>query len=397
MTAQQDLLLPAGSRLVHIGPHKTGTTTIQGAFYLARDRLHEHGVHYAARGGRAPMRAALAVTGQREMWGERSTGSHIWESLVKEVAGAGDRRVVVSTEFFADGGDEAAHRVVNELGGSRVHVVVTLRPLAKILPSQWQQYVQNGLRTPYDKWLDHIFNQPPYSHPTPTFWGRHRHDRLVERWAAAAGPDHVTVVVADESDPQMLLRTFESLVGLPSGLLVPEHRMANRSLTLGEAELVRLLNEEFTRQEIPKADYAKFVRYGAVLEMKTAHQPTPEEPRISTPTWALEKAAGLGAEMAAKISASGVRIVGDLSALHRAPNGSPSPTDHVPSPSTLSTSAATQAVMGAIKAGTRKETRSPAASRRSGVDDIDTKSLVRVLLGRVRRRGRRMLPGRSRS
>lgn len=388
LTTPRDLLLPVGSRLVHIGPHKTGTTTVQGAFYLARERLAEHDVVYAAAGGRAPMQAALAVTGKKEMWGEPPPGTRHWDALVDEVAGGGDRRVVVSTEFFADGDDESAHRVVEGLGGSRVHVVVTLRPLTKILPSQWQQYVQNGLRTPYDEWLHDMFDRPPYRHPTPTFWGRHRHDRVVERWTAAAGRDHLTVVVVDESDPQSLLRTFESMLGLPARFLVPEHQQANRSLTLGEAELVRLLNEAVKSLDLPKTTYAKFVRYGAVQQMKATHQPAPDEPRITTPRWALEKAAELGAEMATKISALGVRIVGDVSTLQQMPGeASIADDDAAPQASTLAVASAAQAVLGAIQAGTSSPT--PPQPKPS-VDQVDAASLARILLRRARRRARRM-------
>ena len=56
-------LLEAGTRLVHIGPHKTGTTAIQGALHLARERLAAQGVVYPGR-GRQPLWPVLAVTGQ---------------------------------------------------------------------------------------------------------------------------------------------------------------------------------------------------------------------------------------------------------------------------------------------------------------------------------------------
>jgi hypothetical protein len=406
LTVLRDLVLPVGSRLVHIGPHKTGTTTVQGAFCLARDRLADHGVVYASGGGRAPMQAALAVTGKPEMWGEPPAGTRHWDALLDEVAAAGERRVVVSTEFFADGDQEAAQRVVDGLGGSRAHVVVTLRPLTKILPSQWQQYLQNGLRAPYDKWLDEMFNRPPFSPPTPTFWGRHRHDQLVERWAAAAGPEHVTVVVVDESDPQLLLRAFESMVDLPEGFLVPEDTRANRSLTLGEAELVRLVNEAATEMDMPKADYAKYLRYGAVQRMKAVHRPGPDEPRISTPRWALEKAVELGAEMAAKISRSGVRVVGDISVLHQLPDDAPAATDEAPpAASTLATAAAAQAVLGAVQAGTTANRRpqpkpkpkpkprpkQKPRPRSRPVEQVDAMSLARILLRRARRRAERLV------
>lgn len=53
--------LPAGTRLLHIGPHKTGTTAIQGALFAAKDMLPEHGVEFPAT-SRHPMEAALAAS-----------------------------------------------------------------------------------------------------------------------------------------------------------------------------------------------------------------------------------------------------------------------------------------------------------------------------------------------
>ena len=41
------------------------------------------------------------------------------------------------------------------------------------------------------------------------------------RIAGAAGAGNLTVVVADESDPGMLLRTFEAFAGLPT---VSDHK-----------------------------------------------------------------------------------------------------------------------------------------------------------------------------
>ena len=123
--------------------------------------------------------------------------------------------------------------------------------------------------------------------------------------------------MVDGSDRLALLRTFESLLGLPAGFLVPEDDVVNRSLTLAETEVVRQLNEEFKRREWPGASYARFVRYGAVKQMK-ARRPLPGEPQITTPAWALERVAEISAEMTRNIAALGVRVVGDLSALRSA-------------------------------------------------------------------------------
>ncbi len=350
--AADDLMLEAGARLLHIGPHKTGTTAIQGAFHLARERLAAHGVLYAG-ADRQPMRATLAVTGRPAMLGESRPDMAYWDKLVRDVREAGDQRVVISSEFFADGDDAAARRVVADLGGPRAHVVVTLRPLARVMPSQWQQYLQNGLRTPYLEWLDGMLRKPPYTQPTPTFWQRHRHDKLIARWVAAAGAGGVTVIVVDGSDRLAVLRTFESLLGLPGGFLVPEDEVVNRSLTLAEAEVVRLLNEEFKRREWPGASYAMFMRYGAVRQMK-GRRPLPGEPQIATPAWAAERIAEISAEMTTNIAALGVRVIGDISALSSpaSPARQPEPgAGDGPAVPPIPVEAASRAVLGAILAG----------------------------------------------
>jgi hypothetical protein len=408
--APDDLTLAAGARLLHIGPHKTGTTAIQGAFHLARERLAAHGVVYAG-ADRQPMRATLAVTGRPAMLGESRPDMAYWDKLARDVREAGDQRVVISSEFFADGDDATARRVVADLGGPRVHVVVTLRPLARVMPSQWQQYLQNGLRTPYLEWLDGMLRQPPYEQPTPTFWQRHRHDRLVARWAAAAGAQNVTVIVVDGSDRLALLRTFESMLALPGGFLVPEDDVVNRSLTLAETEVVRQLNEEFKRREWPGASYARFMRYGAVRQMK-GRRPLPGEPEIATPAWALERVAEISAAMTSSIAGLGVRVVGDLAALGRtpglaAPGRSPGlaapghsttrPAEAGAADPVIPVEAAAQAVLGAIFAGGMAD-QAPAADRRAVADrpvrEVDAMRLAGVLVRRGRQRMRRALrPG----
>jgi hypothetical protein len=393
-----DLTLAAGTRLLHIGPHKTGTTTVQGAFHQARERLAAHGVVYAG-AGRSPVRAALALTGRPAMLGEAPPDMAYWDKLVRDVHEAADQRVVISSEFFDEADDAVAARVVADLGGPRVHVVVTLRPLARILPSQWQQYLQNGLRTPYLEWLDGIVRKPLEGRPTPLFWQRHRHDKLIARWAAAAGADNVTAVVVDESDRLALLRTFESMLGLPAGLLVPADEVGNRSLTLAEAEVVRQLNEEFKRREWPGASYARFMRYGAVRQMK-ARRPLPGEPQITTPAWALERVAEISAEMTGNIAALGVRVIGDLSALSTPapPPGRPEAgAGDGPAAPLIPAEAASQAILGAMLAGGIADPAADADKRAVAdrpVREVDARGLAGVLVSRGRQRMRRaMRPG----
>ncbi len=255
----------------------------------------------------------------------------------------------------------------------------TLRPLVRIMPSQWQQYVQNGLRTGYGPWLEHMLRKAPYEQPTPSFWRRHRHDRLVERWAAVVGPERVTVVVVDDRDREALLRDFETLLGLPERLLRAVPDTANRSLTLAETEMLRNLNKEFRGNELPDELYSRLVRNGAVMHMKNACSPAPGDVKIGTPPWAVTAAAAIGAETAGRIGGLGVRVIGDAQLLCATPRRSPEPSDEPQ----ITPEAAAHALYGALAAaaGTVKA---------RTVHQTSSKELVKVLghrcLKRLRRR-----------
>jgi hypothetical protein len=344
----QELLLAPASRLVHIGPPKTGTTSVQSAFHAGRTMLRQHRVHYAGR-TEQPLLAALAVAGGEGMRGDRPAQPADWTELADEVRAAGDRRVVVSSEFFSYADDAAARRVVTEVTGGPVHVVITLRPIHKIAPSQWQQFVQNGFGVPYHEWLDGMFRRPPYDQPTPSFWRRHKQDDLVRRWAGVVGPENLTVVVADESDPGTLLRTFEAFVGLPEGSLVPTGNAANRSLTFGEIELVRRINVEWERRGWSDDAHARFVRRGAARRMKIGRWPAPEEARLPMPKWALERSAEVGAATAGAAMSLGVRVVGDIFTLAETPDQVAGDDELTATPE-LPGDAVALAVLGAIAA-----------------------------------------------
>ena len=82
--------LPAGTRLLHIGPHKTGTTSIQGALFAAKDRLPAHGVEFPAH-TRHPMEAALAACARPAMIGDIVPTDRHWTTLVQQVEATGRR------------------------------------------------------------------------------------------------------------------------------------------------------------------------------------------------------------------------------------------------------------------------------------------------------------------
>src|SRR5581483_5356504 len=110
-----NLLIPPGGVLLHVGPHKTGTTAIQGALRIGRPELEEHDVVYAGKARQHQM-AALAITGGRGMRGDRPADQTDWDTLADEVRSLPNKRIIVSSEYFDEASDEVAERITESLG-----------------------------------------------------------------------------------------------------------------------------------------------------------------------------------------------------------------------------------------------------------------------------------------
>ncbi|WP_157930767.1 hypothetical protein [Glycomyces xiaoerkulensis] len=314
--------LEPGAVLLHIGPTKTGTTAIQHALHNARGELAGHGVFLPAR-TRHPMNVFGVAAGRRPQAGDPERLLSKWQEISAATCAASDRISVLSGELFGDADDEFARRLVDDLGGAeRVHVLITCRSLPGLLASQWQQYVQNGVRNSYDDWLTGMLREIPYDKPTPSFWRRHRYDRLASRWSEVVGADRVSVLVVDNSQPEGLPKDFESLLGLPEGVLEVSQDSGNRSLTWGEIEAVRQLYIIAKDPKIAgrtKVD-TNILRHKIIPRFQRAHRPGADEPRIVTPDWALDEAAAVGEEIAAGLTESGLRVIGDPALLSRRPS-----------------------------------------------------------------------------
>ena len=259
--------LPENAILLHVGFHKTGTTALQSAFAAARPELREHGTLYPGRLS-SHHRAAMALTGRRWGWtgqGGKRSARRNWDEVAEAARGYGGR-TVISTEALSLADDAAMDELVRELGADRLYVVMTLRPLARLLPSSWQQYLKYGLTVPYEQWLEQAFENPPKCPPSPNFWRRNDHVGISARWAQRLGPDRVIMVVLDEGDRRVLFRTFEQMLALPDGMLTPDPEVArsNRSMTGAEAEVLRLVNAGHAGQW-GWPQYEKLVRRGAIL------------------------------------------------------------------------------------------------------------------------------------
>ncbi len=315
--------------VVHIGVHKTGTTSLQHALANAHSQL------------------VAADVIERSRWNRRSlmamflTNSPQWRSARADI-NAHRGRVVVSHESLCEASPDQARDFLSQVAGKRpVTVLVTVRSLAALLPSTWQQLLKKGLSASYDEFLQQALSN--VGDPSVVFWRRNDYSALVQRWAALVGMDRVVVAVSEKEFPERNLRVIEELCQVPSGTLTLEGvARTNSSMSFPEAEFLRAINAAVA--DLPKAQYKQIIRMGAVPRLRS-FDPDPE--RIPLPRWAADAAAEQGHRQAAQLTASGVTIVGDIERIADAPSDAP---EVVVPPSGIDITAAAGAVVGTLQA-----------------------------------------------
>jgi hypothetical protein len=323
------LPIPEGGALLHVGPHKTGSTAIQDALHQARADLALEGVRYASSsrhdGPGVRWLTGRLIPGQDPVRAER-----MWQQVVEAMRDELFARTVFSSEFLSDATDAHLDTIVGQMGADRLHVVVTLRPLAKILPSQYQQSVHRGMILDYPTWLDVVLRDLD-AERSQTFWRRQRHDRLIRRWVERIGVDHVVAIVADSSDFTMVPRSFEQLLDVSPGTLVDRDVMVNRSYTLAELELVRGFHA--AGREVGLSVGQRHALMARTSRFVKERVPEKGEPKLSTPDWAIDEANRVGGEIRDYLASSGVRVIGDPAPLAAAGYEAATPDGSVSVPS----------------------------------------------------------------
>ncbi|MCW2792129.1 MAG: hypothetical protein JWO76_1227, partial [Nocardioides sp.] len=273
--SSESLLLPPGARLVHIGPHKTGSTAIQVALQEAQAELEPHGVHYSTGRRHRPDKAGWALGVKGRPAGSKRPAMWHWKALVADVAEAGEQRVCISNEDFGRATRPQIRTMVDAFGADRVHVVAVARRLDRYLPSQWQERVKAGDRRTFDDWLRVVLDRDSeeFDWDRQNVWFAHDTAQLVKRWVKVVGEDRFTLIVGDEADRQLLPATFEGLLGLPAGTLRPNPSRSNRGLSWAETELVRAINVGAAEQ-VSRTQRRAFVKQGVLKDMQA--RPTPE-------------------------------------------------------------------------------------------------------------------------
>jgi hypothetical protein len=310
----------AGPRvLLHIGEPKTGTTFLQHVMWRNRDELSAQGVVLPGHHPQDHYRASQDLRGIPKLASDPAgswTGE--WEILARQAQQA-PRVAVISHELFSAADPEQAERAVRSLQPAEVHVVLTVRDMATLLPAEWQETVKHRNATGFAGWLEDVIDRESYSAERRQWWFWRVHDTIAVLgiWAQYVPPEriHVITVPPRGSDNALLWQRFASLLDVDPASVDITRARPNASLGLPEIEFLRRLNEVLP-EEVPDWFYMWNVKEGVAHRALAAR---PREGRLVIPAEREEWAGKQADVLIAALSESAYHVVGNLDELRPLP------------------------------------------------------------------------------
>lgn len=306
--------MPDAPRLfVHVGLQKTGTSYLQAALLRSRADLASQGLDLVPPTKRQSFELMVVIRDKYEARRDPVSDRRILERFTAQLERAPGSRAVFSQESLAAAGPGQIKRLLRASGGREVHVVATVRDLARQLPSSWQEQVKAGGTTafrPYLRRLQSLERSRSGRHP----WIHLDPPAVLSRWAEEVGPDRIHVVTVPPSDgPRtLLLERFGAVLGVDPARLEPEEHWSNASLGFAQAELLRRIN-----LELPEEVHRRYV-YSDVVKQSFGTQVlgTQERRRIRVPeefrAWCEE----VTERQVAELESAGYQVVGSLKDLN---------------------------------------------------------------------------------
>ena len=314
---------------MHIGPMKTGSTSIQNVASRKRAELLRNGVYYPGRrlNHRRPawalMEKKVEVAGDPKgrtiSDARRKLPREVWTHFVQDIDKRDSRRVLISDETIAGTSDEYAWQFIDGLGQERTHVVLTIRSPAEVYPAYWMQELKDGHTRSFDQWLQHIFRVNDEKPLSELLKRRFDLGTVVDQWIKVAGAENITVIVVDKKNKSLLSSAFEALLGLPRGTLNTDSldgARSNRSMSALEAEIIRRVNVYAKNNNIRWSLYRHTIKSGVIQKLLSERTISDRETKVTLPEWAANLAAEEGQRYAERIRESGARIIGNLENLY---------------------------------------------------------------------------------
>ena len=212
--------------IVHVGPHKTGTTYLQNILEHSEEILREQGYEYP--------RLFYMAKGQHHLV------TYLLQGKLQEFReecrkiNESDRNIIVSSENFIHLNRSHFEKFKEIFHGKRVEVVFFFRNPTQRFVSYWKETVKHGGTDSFFKYFSTEMMRPFFSRQINTL-------NFLNDLEKVFGKESLKIVDFDSAKKEgTILDLFEDVVGAKLNRDVK--KVINKSLDIEEIELIRYLN-----------------------------------------------------------------------------------------------------------------------------------------------------------
>ncbi len=228
--------------IIHIGPHKTGTTSIQNMLYA---RSLQSGASFVY-----PF-AHANQTGQHEFARTASDPDHSKLGGLLEILSGLEKTCVLSSEELSFLPVASLQKIRAALPSSEFTIVYYQRNILSLLPSWWQELIKHGGVEDFTSFIQDAIALPGRLHLLVP-------DLLLSNWASVFGRSAIKIFLYDQI-PDVAQQFASDLLGLTS--LPGERTDNNKSFEYIECEMIRQWNAYgFVGIDAIQAQESKFLR-----------------------------------------------------------------------------------------------------------------------------------------
>lgn len=249
--------MPQPRRLfVHIGLQKTGTTFLQAMMLDNAEELARQGLDLVPPTKRDAFELMLLVRQRYQAERDSPRTRLAFDRFSDQLRSAPGPRALLSQESLAAARPGQVGRFLDACADREVHVVLTVRDLARQVPSAWQQDLKAGRTVGYPQFLGRVQameRRGAGGHP----WIHLDPPAVLRRWAEVVPADHVHVVTVPPpgSPPALLLDRFCRVLEVDAGRLRRDSTARNTSLGRVQAEVLRRVNAELPDEVLRRQVY----------------------------------------------------------------------------------------------------------------------------------------------
>ena len=230
--------------VLHVGPHKTGTTYIQKRLVEDRELLHDR------------LRLVYPRTGQTFLFGhhalvplfrEAAGGSAVLRELNEELRHS--RGALLSSERFSRLESADFVRVREHFADCDIRVVVYLRVRSELLVSRWAESIKHGADHGFPEYLAKAL-AAPYASPVIN------QGKLLDTIASVFGRSSLQILIY-RHDGDLYAEFVEHVLGSDSFAAASggRHETVNETLPIHVTECLRLLNNMARHDGVPDRTY----------------------------------------------------------------------------------------------------------------------------------------------